>query len=140
MDADADDEAENAEGSGGTQDARSRSEAMHGCERDPRCPLFFMALNRKRLHHTAASSGGDSRGMIKGKHTFNLWKLPAADLACHPVLSSSAQELAIFALTYPSKSLNIPPPRDQRGKPIVEELKRILLNHLVERSGQHISV
>ena len=47
VDADADDEAENAAGSGGTQDARSRSEAMHGCELGPRCPLFFMALNKK---------------------------------------------------------------------------------------------
>ncbi len=35
VDADADDEAENAAGSGGTQDARSRSEAMHGCELGP---------------------------------------------------------------------------------------------------------
>jgi hypothetical protein len=74
VDADADDKAENAEGSGRTQDARSRSEAMHGCELGPRCPLFFMALNRKSLHHTAASTGGDSRGMIKGKRTFNIWK------------------------------------------------------------------
>ena len=47
VDADSDEEAENAEG---TQDARSRSEAMHGCELGPRCPLFFMALNRSSLH------------------------------------------------------------------------------------------
>ncbi len=92
-----------------------------------------MARYRKSLHHTAASTGGDSRGMIKGNRTFNLWNLPAADLACHPVLSYLAQELAMFNLTYLSKSLNIPPPRDQRGKPTAEELKRILLNHLVER-------
>ena len=56
VDADADDEAENAAGSGGTQDARSRSEAMHGCELGPRCPLFYMALNRL----VAALTGGGS--------------------------------------------------------------------------------
>ena len=48
--------------------------------------------------------------------------------------------VAIFALTYLSKSLNIPPPHDQSGKPTVEELNRILLNHLVQRRGQHVRV
>ena len=140
MDADSDDEAENAEDNGGAQDARSRSDEMHGCELGPRCPLFFMAVNRSSLHHTAASTGGDSRGVIKGKRTFNIWLMPAEDLACHPVLGSLSQEMAKFALTYLSKSLNIPPPRDQSGKPSVEELNRILLNHLVERRGQHVRV
>ena len=140
VDADSDDEAENAEDNGGAQDARSRSDAMHGCELGPRCPLFFMAVNRSSLHHTAASTGGDSRGVIKGKRTFNIWLMPAEDLACHPVLGSLSQEMAKFALTYLSKSLNIPPPRDQSGKPSVEELNRILLNHLVERRGQHVRV
>ena len=99
-----------------------------------------MAVNRSSLHHTAASTGGDSRGVIKGKRTFNIWLMPAEDLACHPVLGSLSQERAKFALTYLSKALNIPPPRDQRGKPSVEELNRILLNHLVERRGQHVRV
>ena len=137
VDADSDEEAENAEG---TQDPRSRSEAMHGCELGPRCPLFFMALNRSSLHHTAASTGGDSRGVIKGKRTFNIWCLPPADLACHPVLSSLAQELAKFALTYLSGTLNLPPPRDRGGLPSIEELNLILLNNLVERGGQHVRV
>ena len=41
VDADSDEEAENAEG---TQDPRSRSEAMHGCELGPRSgsmPIVF---------------------------------------------------------------------------------------------------
>ena len=46
----------------------------------------------------------------------------------------------MFALTYLSKSLNIPPPRDQRGTPTVQELNSILLNHLVERRGQYVRV
>jgi hypothetical protein len=140
VDADSDDEAENAEDNGGAQDARSRSDAMHGCELGPRCPLFFMVVNRSSLHHTAASTGGDSRGVIKGKRTFNIWLMPAEDLACHPGLGSLSQEMAKFALTYLSKSLNISPPRDQSGKPSVEELNLILLNHLVERRGQHVRV
>ncbi len=91
-----------------------------------------MALNRKSLHHKAVSTGSDSRGIIKGKRTFNLWNLPAADLACHPVLSSLAQELAKFVLTYLSWSLNLSLPRDQHGQPSAEELNHILINHLVK--------
>jgi hypothetical protein len=46
--------------------------------------------------------------------------------------------VAKFALTYLSGSLNLYLPRDQRGQPSVEELNSILLNHLVERRGQHV--
>jgi hypothetical protein len=75
-----------------------------------------------------------------GKRTFNIWRLPPADLACHPVLSSLAQELAKFALTYLSGTLNLPPPRERGGLPSIEELNLILLNNLVERGGQHVRV
>ncbi len=71
-----------------------------------------MDLNRSSLHHTAASTGGDSRGVIKGTRAFNIWNLPAAGLASHPVLSDMGQEIAKYAVTYLSGSLNIPQPRD----------------------------
>ena len=101
-----------------------------------------MALNRSSLPHTAASTGGINRGFMKGKHTINIWRLPAADLACHPVLSSLAQEMAKFALTYKylSWSLNIPLSRDQHGQQSVEGLNLILLHQLVARRGQHVRV
>ena len=51
-----------------------------------------------------------------------------------------AQELAKFALTYLSGTLNLPPPRDRGGLPSIEELNLILLNNLVERGGQHVRV
>ncbi len=123
-DVDSDEEAVHVEDSHGTKDCRARSEAMHVCELGPRCPLFYMALNRSNLHHTAESTGSDSRGVIKGKRAFNIWNLPAADLASHPVLSDLGQKIAKYAVTYLSGSLNIPPPRDQHGIPSVEELNR----------------
>ena len=137
---DSDNEVAHVEERSGTEEDRSRSEAMHGCELGPRCPLHFMALHRSSLHHTAASTGGTSRGVVKGKRTFNLWHLPAADLACHPVMSSLARELSKFAYAYLSRTLNLPSPKDQYGKPSVEELNNVLINHLHERSGQHIRV
>jgi hypothetical protein len=139
-DVDPDNEDVNVEDSRGTKDDRTRSEAMHGCELGPRCPLIFMALNRSSLHHTAASTGGDSRGLIKGKRAFNVWRLPAADLASHPVLSDLGKELAKYAVTYLSGTLNIPQSRDQHGIPSVEELNHVLLEHLVERKGHHVRV
>jgi hypothetical protein len=48
--------------------------------------------------------------------------------------------LSKLAYAYLRKSLNLPSPRDQRGIPSVEELNNILINHLHERSGQHIRV
>ena len=113
---------------------------MHACELGPRCPLFFMALNRSSLHHTAASTGGTSRGIIKGKRTLNLWHLPDADVARHPVMKSLALEVSKFAYAYLSRSLGLPSPLDPRGRPSVEELNNVLINHLHERSGQHIGV
>ena len=139
-DVNSDNEGVNVDESSGTKEARSRSEAMHGCELGPRCPLFFMALHRSSLHHTAASTGGASRGIIKGKRTFNLWHLPDADVACHPVLRSLAQELSKYAYDYLRRALDLPWPADQRGIPTVAELNNVLLNHLHERSGQHIRV
>ena len=91
-----------------TNEARSRLEAMHACELGQRCPQFLMALNRYSLHHTAASTGGTSRGDMKGKHTFNCWHLPDANIASHPVLKSLGLELAKFAYAFLSQVLNIP--------------------------------
>jgi hypothetical protein len=99
-----------------------------------------MSLHRSSLHHTASSTGGTSRGVIKGKRTFNLWRLPATDVACHPVLSSLPEELSKFAYAYLRRSLIIPLPSDVHGRPSVEELNNVLINHLHERSGQHIRV
>ena len=138
--ADSDNEVVNVDESSGTNEAQSRTEAMHACELGPRCPLFFMSLHRSSLHHTASSTGGTSRGAIKGKRTFNLWRLPATDVACHPVLSSLPEQLSKFAYAYLRRSLNIPLPSDVHGRPSVEELNNVLINHLHERSGQHIRV
>jgi hypothetical protein len=57
-----------------------------------------------------------------------------------PVLSSLAEELSKFAYVYLRRSLNIPLPSDLHGRPSVEELNTVLINHLHERSGQHIRV
>jgi hypothetical protein len=65
--------------------------------------------------------------------------LPDA-VARHPVLKSLGLELSKFAYAYQSESLNLPPPRDQRGTPSIEELNNVLINHLHERFGQHIRV
>ncbi len=143
VDVDSDNEGVNVNESSGTKEARSRSEAMHACELGPRCPLFFMALHRSSdssLHHTAASTGGTSRGVIKGKCTFNLWHLPDTDVTCHPVLSSLARELAKFTYAYLRRSLGLPLPADQHGRPSIEELNNVLINHLHERSSQHMRV
>ena len=67
----------------------ARAEAMHACELGTRCPLFFMALHRSSLHHTAASTGGVRGSCIKGKKAFDLFHLPAAAVAVNVALSPS---------------------------------------------------
>ena len=113
---------------------------MHACELGTRCPLFFMALHRTRLHHTAASTGGmDWGGRIKGKHAFNVFKMPAAAVQEHTPLKALPLESAKFAYTFLTKSLALPPPVDPQGRPSVEELNCVLLNYLIQdKDGQHI--
>jgi hypothetical protein len=45
--------------------------------------------------------------------------------------------LAKFAFTYLRRTLTLPSPRDQHGRPSIEELNNVLLDHLVARGGQH---
>ena len=116
----------------------ARAEAMHACELGTRCPLFFMALHRSSLHHTAASTGGVRGSSIKGKQAFDLFKLPADAVAEHPPLKALPLELSKFAYTYLKKSLALPPPADARGRPTVEELNAVLLKHLVRERGLDI--
>ena len=117
----------------------ARAEAMHACELGTRCPLFFMAMHRSSLHHTPASTGGLRSSSIRGRQTFNLFKLPADAVAELPALKALPLELSKFAYTYLKKSLALPPPADARGKPSVEELNAVLLHYLVaDRGGQHI--
>ncbi len=115
-----------------------RAEAMHACELGTRCPLFFMALHRPSLHHTAASTGGVRGSSIKGKKAFDLFHLPAAAVAEHSVLKAVPLELAKFAYTYLEKSLALPPPADARGIPTLDELNNVLLRYLVRERGLHV--
>jgi hypothetical protein len=45
---------------------------------------------------------------------------------------------SISGTCHPSRSLGVPSPLDPRGRPLV--LNNVLINHLHERSGQHIRV
>jgi hypothetical protein len=65
--ADSDNEVVNVDESSGTKEAGSRSKSMHASDLGPQCPLFSMILHRSSLHHTASSTGGTSRGVIKRK-------------------------------------------------------------------------
>ncbi len=119
----------------------ARAEAMHACELGTRCPLFFMAMHRSSLHHTPTSTGGLHRSSLRGRQTFNLFKLPADAVLDLPALKALPLELSKFAYTYLKKSLALPPPADARGKPSVEELNAVLLHYLVaNRGGQHIAL
>jgi hypothetical protein len=112
---------------------------MHACELGTRCPLFFMALHRTRLHHTAASTGGLIRGVLKGKYAFNVFNMSAAAVKQHPPLKALPLELSKFAYTYLMKSLALPPPVHPSGRPSVEELNHVLLHYLIkDKGGQHI--
>ncbi len=82
---------------------------MHACELGTRCTMFFMALHRSSLHHTAASTGRVSGSSIKGKQVFDLLYLPPDSVAEHPVLKVLQLELSKFAFTYLKKSLALPP-------------------------------
>ena len=117
----------------------AREEAMHACDLGTRCPLFFMALHRSSLHHTAASTGGITWGTIKGRRAFNVFCMPADAVAELPALKALPLELSKFAYTYLQKSLALPPPADPRGILSVDELNKVLLNYLVEdKRGHHI--
>ena len=119
---------------------RAREEAMHACELGTRCPLFFMALHRTRLHHTPASTGGSwPSGAIKGRVAFNVWNLPAVSVQELPSLQSLPLELSKFAYDYLSKSLGLPKPADPHGRPSIAELNGVLLKNLVvDKGGSHV--
>ena len=82
----------------------ARAEAMHACELGTRCPLFFMAMHRSSLHHTPTSTGGLHRSSLRGRQTFNLFKLPADAVVDFPALKALPLELSKFAYTYLKKS------------------------------------
>jgi hypothetical protein len=106
----------------------AREEAMHGCKLGTWCQLFFMALHRSSLHHTAASTGGARTAtMIKGKPVFNIFCLPADAVSEHPPLKSLPLELSKFVYEYLKKSLDLPQPADACCIPSVQELNAVLL-------------
>ena len=110
-----------------------KEEAMHACELGIRCPLFFMALHRKELHHRATGKGP---GRNRGRQRFNVFVLrlrggtQSQSVKDQPLLTRLPTALALFAYMYARNTLGLPVPADRQGKPLVEEVNSVLLRNL----------
>lgn len=126
----------------GARSDRARDEAMHACELGVRCPLYFMALHRKELHHVPGSKSKWGGGKSEGRQRLNVWLLrdsQAKAVKEHLILRRLPAELASFAYMFARATLGLPGPDDRSGTPSVEELNTVLQRNLcADNRGNHL--
>ena len=126
----------------GARSDRARDEAMHACELGVRCPLYFMALHRKELHHVPGSKSKWGGGKSEGRQRLSVWLLrdsQAKAVKEHLILRRLPAELASFAYMFARATLGLPGPDDRSGTPSVEELNTVLQRNLcADNRGNHL--
>ena len=115
---------------------------MHACELGVRCPLYFIALHRKELHHVPGSKSKWGGGKSEGRQRLNVWLLrdsQAKAVKEHLILRRLPAVLASFAYMFARATLGLPGPDDRSGTPSVEELNTVLQRNLcADNSGNHL--